>query len=435
MISVNSLYKQYQLGVSGNTTLRESLASLATFALFRKKVPPQTIWALQDVSFAIGKGETVGIIGRNGAGKSTLLKILSKITYPTKGSVDVKGRVAAMLEVGTGFHQELTGRENIYMNGSILGMSRKEVTRKLDAIIEFSGVEKFIDTPIKRYSSGMRLRLGFAVAAHLDADVLIVDEVLAVGDAAFQRKCLNVMGDLRDRARTVIFVSHNLAAVENLCKRCIWIDGGRVRGDGNATDIIKEYMNSTVSPENSAFALSNLDGRRGSGKIRFEKVEFLSPDSFTQQVIRSGDPLTIRLHYLASETVPHPSLGFRIYTDMGTLVTETSTWHHGISIPELRDGKGYLDLEIESLNLLPGKYSLSLWATDDAGAFVYDNVENAVTLEVELANIYGSGRNIDGRSGIVFFPQRWIIPSLSEARQLDAPNQPGERPKLVSHHR
>lgn len=418
-ITVENLSKSYRIGGAQSTTLRESLMEAITFARFRKQMPKETIWALRDVSFAIEPGEIVGIIGRNGAGKSTLLKVLSKITHPTSGQVKVGGRVAAMLEVGTGFHPELTGLENIYLNGSILGMSKKEVDRKLDAIIEFSGVERFIHTPIKRYSSGMRLRLGFAVAAHLDSDILVVDEVLAVGDAAFQKKCLVTMGDLRSRARTVLFVSHNLAAVENLCKRCIWIEGGQVRMDGGTHDVIEAYMHSMVGGANADADLESLENRRGNGKIRFQSVSFLSPEGIAQRVIRAGDPVVIRLHYNVREPVSHPSLGFRMYTDMGTLVTETSTWHHGINIPVLETGDGHLDLEIDCLNLMPAKYALSLWATDDCGAIVYDNVECGVMLEVEMANIYQSGKEFDSRCGIVFFPQRWNLSGIqSGARDL-----------------
>src|SRR5206468_10115511 len=200
---------------------------------------PETIWALKDVSFKVQEGEVLGIIGRNGAGKSTLLKVLSKITYPTSGKMKVNGRLAALLEVGTGFHGELSGRENIFLNGSILGMTRKEIEAKLDAIVSFAGVERFLDTPVKHYSSGMFLRLGFAVAAHLEPDVLLVDEVLAVGDAAFQKKCLNAMDEMRSGGRTVLFVSHNLAAVENLCSRALWIDNGQIRLDGKPKDVIE----------------------------------------------------------------------------------------------------------------------------------------------------------------------------------------------------
>jgi len=416
VIAVEQLSKQYQIGhTSKATTLREELTNLMTVALFRRRRHEEKIWALRDVSLSIECGESVGIIGRNGAGKSTLLKILSRITHPTFGRVKVNGKVAALLEVGTGFHQELTGRENIYLNGSILGMGKKEVDRKLDAIIEFSGVEKFLDTPIKRYSSGMRLRLGFAVAAHLDPDILIVDEVLAVGDAAFQRKCLDAMQSLRAGARTVLFVSHNLAAVEHLCRRCVWIDNGEVRMDGESRRVIEAYMGSITSAQTLSTDLDEVQERRGDGKMRYRGVEFLSEEKTPQKVIRAGDRVTIRFHYSVNEPIAYPSLGFRLYTDMGTLVTESSTWHHGIAIPLLEPGQGYLDLEIDRLNLFPAKYTLSLWATDMVGVAVHDNIEHAVTLEIDTADIYGSGRDLDSRCGIVFFPQRWNLSGTQTA--------------------
>ena len=415
VITVEKLSKQYRIGhAKQDTTLRESLSNLLTMAFLRNKSQQETIWALRDVSFSMERGESVGIIGRNGAGKSTLLKILSKITYPTSGAVRVNGKVAALLEVGTGFHQELTGRENIYMNGSILGMRKKEVDGKLEAIIEFSGVEKFLDTPIKRYSSGMRLRLGFAVAAHLDPDIMIVDEVLAVGDASFQKKCMNAMENLRAGARSVLFVSHNLAAVENLCRRCIWIDGGQVRMDGESRAVIEAYMGRMTGTKTVLADLDEVQNRRGNGKIRYRAVEFLSPEGTSQRVVRSGDRVTMRFHYSVSEAIAFPSFGFRMYTDMGTLVTDTSTWHHGIAIPLLEPGEGHLDLEIDCLNLLPAKYTISLWLTDMVGGVVYDNVEQGVTLEVETADIYHSGREIDNRCGIVFFPQKWNLSGTSK---------------------
>lgn len=414
VIKVEGLTKEYDIShVNRVTTLRESLISVLTLAALRNRELTETIRALRDVSFTIRRGETVGIIGKNGAGKSTLLKVLSKITYPTAGTVRVDGRVAALLEVGTGFHQELTGRENIYLNGSILGMPRKEVDRKLDAIIEFSGVEKFIDTPIKRYSTGMRLRLGFAVAAHLDPDILIVDEVLAVGDAAFQKKCLNAMEDLRAGARTVLFVSHNLAAVENLCTRCIWIDGGQVRMDGDSRSVIEAYMAGTTADDRDTANLDAAANRRGNGKIRYRSVEFLSARRESQKIVRAGEPLVMRFHYVAAEPVAQPSFGFRLYTEMGTLVTETSTWHHSVNIPVLEAGSGYIDLEIAALTLLPARYLISLWLTDIDGVTIYDNIEHALSLEVEVADIYQSGKSIDSRSGIVFFPQRWNLDGLA----------------------
>lgn len=278
-IVVEELSKRFILGKFAENMLREKLMSLMKRP-FRSRLhrDSDVLWALKEVSFNVNVGEIVGIIGRNGAGKSTLLRVLSRITYPTSGKIKVNGRVASLLEVGTGFHEELTGRENIYLNGSILGMTRKEITANLDAIIAFADVERFIDTPIKRYSTGMRLRLGFAVAAHLNSDVLIVDEVLAVGDVGFQKKCLESMGDLRNRGRTVLFVSHNMAAVENLCPRAIWIDGGRVRDDGDAKEIIPAYMATFAGAKSGGYDFRDVENRFGNGDIRYTGIELLDFD-------------------------------------------------------------------------------------------------------------------------------------------------------------
>ena len=370
------------------------------------------------MSFNVEQGEVVGIIGRNGAGKSTLLKVLSKITYPTSGKVRAHGRVASLLEVGTGFHEELTGRENIYLNGSILGMRRREVDTKLDAIVSFSGVERFIDTPIKRYSSGMRLRLGFAVAAHLEPDVLIVDEVLAVGDAVFQKKCISAMQGLRGGGRTVLFVSHNMAAVENLCSRGIWIAEGRVRLDGPTHQVIEAYMESFASADAAISDLSGVGTRRGSGEARYTKVEFLSKEGERQTVTRCGKGVVIRLHYHANESIERPSFGFRMYTELGTLVTDTGTWLHGLDIPLAPAGDGYVDLEIDSLNLIPGRYFLSLQLDSSMSTKLYDMLEHAVHLDVEEGPIYGSTRRIDSRHGLVFFPQRWRVDGIGRGASV-----------------
>src|SRR6266481_1408423 len=277
-IEVQGLSKRYRLGrAQHDQMLRERLIEMIKRPLGRMK-ETESIWALRDVSFDADEGEVVGIIGRNGAGKSTLLKVLSRITYPTSGEVKINGRVASLLEVGTGFHDELTGRENIFLNGSILGMRKRQVEERFDAIVDFSGVEQFIDTPIKRYSSGMRLRLGFAVAAHLDPDVLIVDEVLAVGDAGFQKKCIKAMEGLRSSGRTVFFVSHNLAAVENLCSRGIWIDAGKIQMDGGAREVIASYMTSFVGDQVSGSDLSKTTNRLGGGEIRYTRIDYLGPD-------------------------------------------------------------------------------------------------------------------------------------------------------------
>jgi lipopolysaccharide transport system ATP-binding protein len=409
IVEIRNLSKRYRIGRRvEHLMLREQLAQLIRNPFRRQQL--EMIWALRDVTFDVRKGEVVGIIGQNGAGKSTLLKLLSKITYPTTGSVKVKGRVASLLEVGVGFHDELTGRENVYLNGSILGMRKREVDQRFDAIVDFAGVDQFIDTQIKHYSSGMRLRLGFAVAAHLDPDVLIVDEVLAVGDAEFQKKCLAAMDGLRSGGRTVLFVSHNMAAVENLCSRGIWIDGGRVRMDGAAKDVIGAYMAAAAGGASAGSELSTQTPRLGTGDIRYSKVEYLQSDGNPCNVVRCGDRLVIRLHYNAGKTIHNPSFFFRIYTDMGTLVTQTGNLLHGMRVPRVEPGEGVIEVEIASLTLLPARYSLSLWISGETGQPIYDG-DVRLALDVEPARIFPSGREPSSRLGIVYFPMVWRVPS------------------------
>ncbi|MEO5955281.1 MAG: ABC transporter ATP-binding protein [Nitrospiraceae bacterium] len=412
-VLVENVSKQFRLGKAEQFgMLREALVNGIKRLFLGETRNEDILWALNDISLEIKVGEVVGLIGRNGAGKSTLLKVLSKISYPSSGRVTVNGRVASLLEVGTGFHEELTGRENVYLNGSILGMKKKEVEAKFDAIVDFAGVERFIDTPIKRYSTGMRLRLGFAVAAHLDPEVLLVDEVLAVGDAGFQKKCLDTMEDLRSGGRTVVFVSHNMAAVENLCTRCVWIDGGRVREDGDPRAVIQSYMATFADVQQATSDLSANTQRHGSGEARFTRIELLSKERLSQPVTHSGDSLLVRLHYDAKTTLLHPDFVFRLHSEMGTLITETGTWHHGIDIPEVPQGKGYVDLEIDSLTLLPASYYISV-SLNGVGAIVYDVVEHCVKLQIEgSSDIYRSSRVTSSRYGIVYFPQRWHLGQL-----------------------
>lgn len=410
-IRVCEVSKRYRLGEHlRDTMLREALIGWMS----RRPRPAdddddRDLWALRDVSFEVPRGEVLGLIGRNGAGKSTLLKVLSRITYPTSGSVDVQGRLASLLEVGTGFHDELSGRENIYLNGSILGMKRREIEQRLDAIVAFSGVERFLDTPIKRYSSGMRLRLGFAVAAHLDPEVLLVDEVLAVGDAEFQRKCLDAMSDLRSGGRTVLFVSHNMAAVENLCSRALWIDGGTIRQDGPAADVIRSYLATFGASSGTRIELRDSDNRRGDGRIRLTGLDILDADCNPLALICTGDPLRFRLSFDVHERIDEPHFGLELHTDLGTRVTEVSTWGCGHEIPSVHPGEHSIDLEIDALNLMPGRYYISLWV-ERPGPVHFDVLDRCAAIDVEASNFYGSGRGVEPRLGVVALPCRWTGP-------------------------
>lgn len=409
-ITVENLSKQYRIGeLHRKTTFRETLMSLVK-SPFRKG-QKEIIWALKDISFDAEDGEIVGIIGRNGAGKSTLLKVLSKITYPTSGTMKVSGRISSLLEVGTGFHEELTGRENIYLNGSILGMTRKEIGGKLEDIIAFSGVERFIDTPVKRYSSGMRLRLGFAVAAHLEAEVLLVDEILAVGDAEFQKKCLNAMGDLGHRGRAVLFVSHNMAAVENLCSRVIWIDDGKIRQDGNTKEVIKNYLSTFAEAQKTSGDLSTMEKRIGTGEIRYTGIEFLCSERKPRKLYRPGDSIVIRLYFHAKRHIQKPNFGLELYTGTGTFLTSINTWSAGLETSVLPTGEGNIELEVDSLNLMPGRYYISLWL--DGVRVHYDRLDYCATLDVEESDYYGTGRGMETRLfGMIIVPCQWKLNGL-----------------------
>jgi lipopolysaccharide transport system ATP-binding protein len=419
-IIVDRVSKQYRLGEVETDLLYERVIGWLKHPFHRNGARrPETIWALRDVCLEVEEGEVLGIIGRNGAGKSTLLKVLSKITYPTSGTMKVNGRVAALLEVGTGFHGDLTGRENILLNGSILGMTRKEIAAKLDAIVSFAGVEKFLDTPVKRYSTGMFLRLGFAVAAHVDPDVLLVDEVLAVGDAAFQKKCLTAMDELRSGGRTVVFVSHNMAAVENLCSRAIWIDDGEIRLTGKPKDVIEAYMSTNAEASRLSADLTTIRNRRGNGDVRFTKLEFLSAAAEPLKFLSSGDRVILRLHYHANKPIYRPDFEIGVYTDLGTLLTKFSTWID-YQIEFIAPGRGHLDLTIDCFSFLPGRYYLSVWLKIQ-GPTYFDVLEHCMQFDVETSDFYGSGRGIHKYFGIVFLPCRWRLASDTDAGEPAEP--------------
>jgi lipopolysaccharide transport system ATP-binding protein len=416
-INVAHLSKQFEIGeLKREATLRDLLVDRLRHPLrFRSSAPK--MWALQDVSFTVEPGEVVGVVGRNGAGKSTLLKLLSRISYPTSGSVKVRGNVSALLEVGTGFSAELTGRENIYLSGSILGMSKKHIDARFNSIVEFAGVRQFIDTPIKRYSTGMTLRLGFAVAAHLEADVLLIDEVLAVGDADFQKKCLDTMSSLYRGKRTVLFVSHNLAAVENLCSRAIWIDHGAIRADGDPRQVISAYLSVTAAAESSEIDLRNVATRRGTGDIRFTKLEFLDSLREPAPVLRSGDSFAARLHYDVARRVEGPIFGLEIHTQLGTLVTQVHTYNDGFEIPHVPPGSGFIDVELKDVNLRPGRYNISLF-TANLGHLYHDVLDYCAVLELESSARYGLGRGIS-KNPIISLESTWTLGQIDAGTHLE----------------
>lgn len=347
-IQVDQVSKRYQIGEINNHAtftdvitgrLRRSVQA-ARALLGGKSLPKgeqNTIWALRDVSFEVKHGEVVGIVGRNGAGKSTLLKILSRITRPTIGRVAAYGRVGSLLEVGTGFHPELTGRENIYLNGAILGMRRVEIDRKLDEIIAFTEIEKFLDTPVKRYSSGMYVRLAFAVAAHLEAEILIVDEVLAVGDAAFQKKCLGKVSDISKEGRTVLFVSHNMPAVEALCERSIWLQEGEILADGPTRKIIADYLTKFAATSTDHYWPDEVDAP-GNHEFRLRRAALRPVDGTPRDPLTIQTPLLFEFEYWNKRPEVDLDLSIQLFNEQGILVFDTGrgmnpTWHKGQVLP------------------------------------------------------------------------------------------------------
>jgi lipopolysaccharide transport system ATP-binding protein len=328
----------------------------------------EEFWALHDVSFQVKQGEVVGIIGRNGAGKSTLLKILSRITEPTTGRVTLRGRVASLLEVGTGFHPELTGRENIFLNGAILGMTRAEVKRKFDEIVSFAEVDQFLDTPVKRYSSGMYVRLAFAVAAHLEPEILLVDEVLAVGDAEFQRKCLGKMQDVSHSGRTVFFVSHNMSAVQHLCKRAMLLRDGRIHEDGASSAVIANYLSDAMAGR--IVALSEWKDRESTGDGRVVALE-VTDDQSSSGSVRIGGELLIRVQTIFHKPMLDPIFGVVIHDVGGQPLLDIRSSHDNLRIGRV-EGAITVEMRVPRIGLYPGRYFLSPWIADSALTSVID---------------------------------------------------------------
>lgn len=370
VVRLESLSKTYRLGQIGTGTFANDMQ--VWWARVRGRPNPllridemnrgnregEVLWALQDVSFSVMQGEVLGLIGRNGAGKSTLLKILSRITAPTSGRIRVKGRVSSLLEVGTGFHPELTGRENIYLNGAILGMSRDEISRKFDEILDFSGVEKFIDTPVKRYSSGMYVRLAFSVAAHLDPEILVVDEVLAVGDASFQKKCLGKMNDVAHGGRTIVFVSHNMQAIRSLCSRSILLDEGRMVFDGPTEETLRVYHERLSGLKVGAeTAIGDQRHRRGSGHIRIAAVSVQAVDGTERYEFEIGDTIRFQLAYKVLESMPRLTASIALRSGItGELITSA---RHIISREPLQAGAtGTIVVDFPDIFIRPGDYPL-----------------------------------------------------------------------------
>ncbi|GAB6165780.1 ABC transporter ATP-binding protein [Thermostilla marina] len=413
-IRVENLGKMFRLGeLERYTTLRDTLQRSVTRGvrrLFGKsgrngsaddngapRREKNTIWALKDVSFEVKHGEVLGIIGRNGAGKSTLLKILSRITEPTTGYAEIRGRVGSLLEVGTGFHPELTGRENVYLNGSILGMSQREIRKKFDDIVSFAGVEKFIDTPVKRYSSGMQVRLAFAVAAHLDPEILIIDEVLAVGDAEFQKRCLGKMDEVANSGRTILFVSHNMAAVEGLCSRAMLLDAGRKHKLGSTNSVLSAYLDSTrnLSPEQFSSPGSAISSARILGQ---------NGDSIS--AIYQGDDLSFCITLCPPHPIHNARLAIRIYTATGQRVLTCHTEYHYPHRIDVTDRQDLL-CTIHDCRLTPGTYTVEL-QLDDRNT-VYFRKDHAFRFDVHPSDLYKTNKQLPVHTAIWHPDITWCL--------------------------
>jgi lipopolysaccharide transport system ATP-binding protein len=428
-IRIENLSKRYRVrraeprGAYGYRTLRDELARLAQgpwkwggAAADRD----EDFWALRGVGFEVQPGEVVGIIGRNGAGKSTLLKVLSRITRPTAGRVELRGRVGSLLEVGTGFHPELTGRENIALNGAILGMTRAEIARKFDEIVAFAEVERFLDTPVKRYSSGMYVRLAFSVAASLRPEVLIVDEVLAVGDLAFQRKCMGRMREVGRSGCTVLFVSHNMPAVESLCTRAVLLDGGKVVRDGGVGELVAEYHRRVMSAHaGSAVAVADLDAPGRALKV-FRAATLLDDRGEPTTHVPLGGAFRIRLALDAPRPIPYPTITLGIDDTMGHRLLSLCT---PLTLPavEVLSGRTEVECRVDNFPLAPGEYWVKLGLAT-VGEEI-DEVERAVFLTVVNGDAFGEGRGI--HRGVCVAPSRWSVAEAGDGIEGEVEDEVG----------
>jgi lipopolysaccharide transport system ATP-binding protein len=412
IIRVQGLGKQYQIGgpSAPYSTLRETIMDLARKPVraLRRNGNTSSFWALRDVDFEVAPGEIVGIIGRNGAGKSTLLKILSRITEPTIGRAELYGRVGSLLEVGTGFHPELSGRENIFLNGSILGMTRREIESKFDEIVAFSEVEKFVDTPVKRYSSGMYVRLAFAVAAHLQPEILIVDEVLAVGDYAFQQKCLNKMQDVSTGGRTVLFVSHNMGAISRLCQRCIVLDQGSIVASGPTAAAVQTYMTSGLMER--AEYTQNESAEKAMNLLRIALVDECGA---ARSEVPYDDKLRFVLEYEVNQSITGASVGIALFTVDGTCAMATADFDsHAELLGARAPGRYQTTVEIPPCWLNTGRYTVTIYIANAMSGVVYDQLE-AIVFSIVDTGTPGSRHGVT-RRGVLQPILDWTTTQVSK---------------------
>ena len=382
-VVVDGVSKRFRLYSERNQSLKAAVLRSA-------RARYEEFWALRDVSFEIGQGQTYGIVGENGSGKSTLLKCLARILRPDEGAIRTTGKVAALLELGSGFHPELSGRENVFLNGSILGLSKRDITARFDEIVGFAGVERFIDQPVKNYSSGMYVRLGFAVAIHLDPDVLLVDEVLAVGDAAFQRRCFEKFADFRREGRTVVIVSHASESMRTMCDQAAWINEGRLEATGPAADVVDRYVDHFHHDREEVAGATGATTRWGSGEARLESVTLLGPDGNPTGLVHTGDSITLRLSWQCDRPVAKPVFGLALETLEGTWLWAHHTRDAGF-VPDELPSRGTIDLRVPRLMLQPGTYDVSASIVDYTTTHVYDYLRRGLRFDVEHGEPRESG--------------------------------------------
>jgi ABC-type polysaccharide/polyol phosphate transport system ATPase subunit len=391
-LSVDHVTKSFRLHSEKNNSLKQLIAG-------KKRNRYHDFTALKDVTFNVREGEVFGVIGQNGSGKSTLLKCMAGILQPNSGSVHVSKRMSALLELGAGFHPELSGRENVFLNAAILGMSRRDIAARFDEIVEFSGLVDFIDAPVKTYSTGMYVRLAFAVAINVDPQLLIIDEILAVGDVTFQQKCMEKFVDFRNEGRTIVLVTHAMNSVKDMCDRAIWLTHGVVTGEGDPAELVDAYTAMMLGERSRT---SDGGVRRGSGELQIERVEMFAGDSDKPvKRFRTSERVRLRLHYKAHKAVPKPVFGFTIDGLGGSTVTSPCTRDVGL-LPDVISGEGHIDVTMESVNLLPGTYDLHTEVTDFNRQHEYDHVQVAMRFDVMTGRPYETG-------GLVTMRPSWQI--------------------------
>lgn len=405
VIEFSNVSKRFMLHKDERRTVQERV-----IGLLRRRPPGTEFWALRDVSFQVKEGQSLGLVGHNGAGKSTALKLITRILEPTSGNVRTRGRIAALLELGSGFHPDLSGRENLYLYGSLMGLSRREMEQRLPEIIAFADIDEFLDTEIKHYSSGMYTRLAFAAATAVDPDILITDEVLAVGDEAFQRKCMERIYDFRRAGKTIIFVSHALEAVRSLCDVAVWLDHGEQRAYGPAGEVIDAYLADVNRKEQERLAAEHPDlslpateeaaFRRGSREVEIVRVQLLDAVGEERSVFHTGEALTIRMHYQAHERISDPVFGVGIFHENGTWLSGPNTGFDEVPIPTI-EGAGQIDYHLPALPLNTGRFQISVAVVDRTQTHVYDFHDRLYPFVV-----HGSGRD---RYGMVAIPGEWRL--------------------------